>query len=361
MAKLTYYSAFDKRLKKKVNKTKEARQGAGIYKRRNRRDYRAIMHLSSYKNIVQKDKRILNQYGEGFVVLVKPDEYFEVNGDKKNSFPSELKLGVNSFIYFRLIQDWKKYGKFCGTFREVVELFTTRPDENFTKPLWIGEYAKEINNTNPKQVSLICQKDSKTKKQEVKKLKEKLKTEGFEFDNQNFPAQAGLGNYDFDYASKDEMNNVCYQMSYLILQVPGIKDLLVKEDNNLTLDIINKTEKHIKKYCEEKNLLDYNKLSNIGAWNVNKNYPICPLCKKKLDAEKFFEQAAQAAGREMDDNTQSEIVLMHVDALRAGEFNHRTFNLGWGHKHCNTIQADMSIEETISTLKDIIANYEKNS
>ena len=199
MPSLYYYSAFDKRLKKKLTKTREARQGAGIYKRRNRRNYRAIMHLSSYKNIVQSDKRILNQYSEGFVVLIKPNEYFEISGAKKKDFPAELKLGTNCFIYFRLIQDWKKYGKFCKSFTEVIELYTAPPSEYFNKHLWIGEYAKEINNTEPKQVSIICQTKSPAKEREVVKLKKKLQAKGIGFD-EDFPAQAGLGNYDFDYA-----------------------------------------------------------------------------------------------------------------------------------------------------------------
>ncbi|GFO97836.1 uncharacterized protein ig2599ANME_2047 [groundwater metagenome] len=42
--------AFPDVLKKKIDKTAEARGGDGIYKRRNSRTYRVIMHLNTYKN-----------------------------------------------------------------------------------------------------------------------------------------------------------------------------------------------------------------------------------------------------------------------------------------------------------------------
>ena len=121
-----------------------------------------------------------------------------------------------------------------------------------------------------------------------------------------------------------------------------------------TDNIINLTEEHIIKYCEEHKLLDFNKLSKLGAWGEKS--PTCPLCKIKLNAEEFFQVAQQQVGREEEDNTQSEIVLMHVNALKPGEFNHCTYNLAWGHKHCNTIQGDDSIDETLNRLRKILIN-----
>mgnify|MGYP001256296801 CR=1 FL=1 len=37
-------------------------------------------------------------------------------------------------------------------------------------------------------------------------------------------------------------------------------------------------------------------------------------------------------------------------------FNHRTYNLGWGHMHCNAIQSDNTIDETLEELKRILKN-----
>ena len=42
--------------------------------------------------------------------------------------------------------------------------------------------------------------------------------------------------------------------------------------------------------------------------------------------------------------------------MRPGKFNHRTYNLAWGHRMCNTIQEDMSLEETLKLLDNIVGN-----
>ena len=49
---------------------------------------------------------------------------------------------------------------------------------------------------------------------------------------------------------------------------------------------------------------------------------------------------------------------MHIHALEPGELNHRVYNLGWGHRHCNSIQEGMDIETTIQRLRQIVSNNE---
>ena len=73
--------------------------------------------------------------------------------------------------------------------------------------------------------------------------------------------------------------------------------------------------------------------------------------RPRKDANKFFEDVEQPEGREVDDNTQKDIVLMHVDALRSRVLNHRPYNLGWGHNYCNLIQG----YKDISTFKSLKA------
>ena len=51
---------------------------------------------------------------------------------------------------------------------------------------------------------------------------------------------------------------------------------------------------------------------------------------------------------------------MHIEALAPGKFNHHTYNLGWGHKHCNTIQGQYSINETLNNIKRILKNQSRN-
>ena len=346
--------AFTYELKKKIDKTREGRGGNGIYKRRNSRSYRVIIHYNTYLKILKNNKKILDHYKRGYVVRVKPDQYFEKNGEIKKNFHKTLELGKNAFLYFKNINDWNKYKSYCSDFEEVAELYTKSETVNNNEQ-WTGKFCKFITNTTPQEISLICSSGTKTNEQieEFKKLKDTY--------GKNIPKQAGLGNYDYDYASEDEIKNVCYQLSMMIFGVPKMKTELKSLTPNLTDAKIKKVEKHIIDFCKSKKLYDLKKLENIRALNKKDHLPICPLCLEKLDAKSFFEVAQQDEGREEEDNTQSEIVLMHIEALAPGKFNHRTYNLGWGHKDCNTIQGPKSISETLNYLQRILKRNKSNS
>ena len=339
--------AFPRELKKKIDKTREGRGGNGIYKRRNSRSYRVIIHYSTYLKIIKNNKEILNKYKRGYAVRVKPSEYFEKDGKIKKSFSNELKLGKNAFLYFKNINDWNAYKKYCSNFDEVSELYT-KNEKISNDDQWIGKFCKFVTNTTPQEISLICSSGTKTNEQnrEYKKLQDIY--------GKKIPKQAGLGNYDYDYASEEEIEKVCYQLSMMIFRVPKMKQELKSRIPNLSNNQISQIEKHIIKYCKSKKIYDLKKLVEIRALDNKKYIPTCPLCLEKLNAKSFFETAQQDEGREEEDNTQSEIVLMHIEALAPGKFNHHTYNLGWGHKHCNTIQSQYSIDETLSNLQRIL-------
>ncbi len=360
---------------KKIAKMNEGRSGNGIYKRRNRRNYRVIMQLNIYKKILENNPNQLDTYKRGYAVRVKPGEYFDCKGNRNKSIPKDLKLGENSFIYFKNPGDYDKYGKFCKDFVEVVELSTVESQEkiqilNTTKKRsWLGEYCLYV--TNKGHESLICGKKEKKnddgRKERIEKLRNDLPSilekyggeDNFIIDKE-LPNQTGLGNYDFDYASLENQGYANDQMTYLAFKIPGLKELLVKDNELITMDEVNAFEEKIKKSCVDAGSLDFQKLSEIGVWHLAEKVPICPLCKETLKPEEFLETAEQAEGREEEDNTQSQTVLMHIDALSAGKFNHCIYNLGWGHKHCNTIQGDKTIQEAIEDLERILSAH-KNS
>lgn len=344
-----------KEFEKKIAKTKEARSGKGIYKRRNSRSYRVIINLSTYKKITEEDHKKLKKYKRGYAVRVNPEEYFNEDGTKKEDFPDSLELGKNAFIYFKRSDHWKKYGDFCSDFEEVVELFTD-VEANSNLRGWLGEYCLYISNTKPQKISLICGKgDSKNRSTDFKNLKKTLDDRGINYGNK-LPKQTGLGNRDIDYASSNEIERVVNQLIYISLKIPGIKRVLLERNKEIEKELIDDLELEVTQFCENNDLLDFNKLSEISAWDKDRNCPICPLCKEVIEAEKFLETATQDEGREEEDNTQSEIALMHIKALAPGEFNHCTYNLGWGHKHCNTIQGPASIEETLVNIQRILKN-----
>ena len=100
-------------------------------------------------------------------------------------------------------------------------------------------------------------------------------------------------------------------------------------------------------------LADMKKLQEERIVNENGN-TICPLCLKPISALEFASKMEQIKGREVPDLTVTNISLFHIHELRSGEFNHRTYNLGWGHHHCNVTVADMGIQGTLDWMKEVL-------
>ena len=88
MPTYTSTSGFTRELSKKIDKTKEARNGEGIYKRRNRRTYRVVMHLSTYLKLLNTNPKRLNLYAEGYAIRLRPESILmKMDIDKKNYLP----------------------------------------------------------------------------------------------------------------------------------------------------------------------------------------------------------------------------------------------------------------------------------
>ncbi|MFP1134562.1 BstXI family restriction endonuclease [Staphylococcus epidermidis] len=367
------YDVFPYALRKKLDKTKEARTGKGIYKRRNSRNYRVIMSYSTFVRLSEKGNEELDKYKNGYIVRIQPQQYFE--GGVKDD--ERIMLGKNAFIYYKSIHDYRKYPP-KEEWEQVVELYTSSKKME-GKPEWTGEYAAFIQNTSPQITSHICGDDKnvfngETKKEYINRMNEKYRP----FDKK-LPKQAGIGNFDYDYCTNKEMDLVILQLSYLIMTVPGMDEqlvayykefgeeakfykkavLLLEQGDDKYKEFYQKKLNELEKICDKYNLLNKDKLKNIRAISQSKNFlPVCPLCLETLNSAEFLEIADQVEGREEEDNTRSKIALMHINALRPGEFNHRTYNLAWGHRMCNTIQEDMSLEETLQMLNKIIKNNE---
>ena len=84
-------------------------------------------------------------------------------------------------------------------------------------------------------------------------------------------------------------------------------------------------------------------------------YTICPLCLKHISAKGFCARIQQAEGRNVPDLTVTEVSLFHIRELRTGEFNHKPYNLGWGHHHCNVVVKDAGIDATLEWMREVIA------
>ena len=75
---------------------------------------------------------------------------------------------------------------------------------------------------------------------------------------------------------------------------------------------------------------------------------------KHISAIGFCSKIPQAEGREVPDLTVTEVSLFHIHELRTGEFNHRPYNLGWGHHHCNVVVKDAGIDNTLQWMLDVL-------
>lgn len=375
-------SCLPQKIWKKLNKTAEARSGSEIYKRRNNRNARALLQYVTWdkqdRGIVPS---ILDEYKSGYIVMISPKDYFGENyPDKSDTLNPNFTLGRTGFIYYSCASELTKYPLLPG-WNELIELDTKSTP---TTPNWLGDYALNIKNAQFPQISFICynaKRGEAIKKREDVKEYVRTTYPGFSEETlDSLPKQSGIGNYDYDFATNKMQAKIKLQMAVLLLSckardnsdfasylVANKDNIICSKDTKTFVQKINNSAQFIidfnemyqalVDYCVTKDLLDFEVLKRVSAINIH-NHTICPLCHKELFADEFFEEILQAEGRQVYDNTQREIVLMHIAALRPGVLNHKIYNLGWGHNYCNLIQGDKSISETIDELRRIVASYD---
>jgi hypothetical protein len=75
---------------------------------------------------------------------------------------------------------------------------------------------------------------------------------------------------------------------------------------------------------------------------------------QELSSQGFFDRLEQAQGREVLDLTVTKLNLFHIEELKPGGFNHRPYNLGWGHHHCNVVVKDAGIMQTLHWMSETL-------
>lgn len=141
------------------------------------------------------------------------------------------------------------------------------------------------------------------------------------------------------------------QLEYLFWSCKDIDKLV--ELQGLNPESVKERVKSIKEAAQKKGLVDKEKL--IAARIIDEEgYTICPLCLKHISAIGFCDRIQQAEGREVPDLTVTEVSLFHIHELRTGEFNHRPYNLGWGHHHCNVVVKDSGITKTLEWMREVL-------
>jgi hypothetical protein len=304
-------------LERKLYKTGQTR-GADddvIYQNRVNRNSTVLIPFASYDNYSAPPPGE-SSFENGFIVCISPETYFRDPSIGKKLRKMKLQVGHNALIFYETREQWSQHPP----------KKEWQPAKNRTDPLG-GKYVARVPATTASRGS------------------EKI-VRGF-----TTTSSKGAGIRVFEYAGTTTIRKCRDQLEALFWHCIDAVD--VATANGMSRENAKKRKDAIIKSCSEQGLLDYNKL--IKARLLSKDRATtCPLCLIKLSANGFFNRMQQAAGREVPDLTVTELNLFHIEELRIGSFNHRPYNLGWGHHHCNVVTRDTGISETLRWMSEVL-------
>ncbi len=261
-------------------------------------------------------------FENGYIVLLNPTTYFEDKNITDTLKKKLLKLGENCLVFYETRADWDKYNP---------DKLKWNPAESRISPLG-GNYVARVPATT------ATNNGSKV-------------IRGF-----TTTAGKGAGIRLYEYASSDTILKCRLQLEAIFWLCYNSIDVV--SDSGMTREDADKRKKIIFEKCKNEGLLDYEKLNKARMIDGN-NQTTCPLCLERLTGAGFLNRMAQAEGREVPDLTVTEINLFHINELRYGVYNHKPYNLSWGHHHCNVVTKDSGITETLRWMKDVLDRNNK--
>lgn len=265
--------------------------------------------FESYYQLIQKGLI----FEKGYIVLIRPEDYFNLSVENELKMLG-LRLGSNLLVFYETREQWKKYPI----------LKSWKVPTSRTAPLK-GQYVARVPATTAEGEGKIIAGFNQTK----------LK---------------GAGIRVYEYADTKTIQLCKLQLEYLFWSCYDIEEFLNSADTDGSLrkrkeEIIQKAIR-----CKVANKEDLQKARIIDS----EGFTICPLCLQRISATNFATKIAQAEGREVPDLTVTDVSLFHINELRAGQFNHRLYNLGWGHHHCNVTIADRGVVNTLEWMLKIV-------
>ena len=301
----------------KIYKTGQTR-GAdddAIYQNRVGRNSTVLIPLEFFEACTQGDKQTTD-FEKGFIVLVNPEKYFLDESVKQELERYDLEIGINALLFYQTRNHWEGFNPFEKGLKPAV---------NRIPPL-DGDF-----------ISRVASTTSETKNRE----------------NHGFitTSKKGAGIRVFEYADKDTISLCRIQLEYLFWSCFDSIDQCVNYGMSNEDAILRKQFNHDK--ALESGLSIKEEL--IGNRMINKEgHTVCPLCLEELSSSGFFKKVLQAEGRSVHDLTVTEINLFHIKELRMGAYNHKPYNLGWGHHHCNIVVKDAGILETLEWMESVV-------
>ena len=256
-------------------------------------------------------------FEKGYIVLISPTDYFGRLHNSPELEENGLVLGQNALVFYETRGQWNANNP--ATLNWV-------PAESRLSPLR-GQYVARISATTAAEAGGKI-------------------IRGFET-----TANKGAGIRVYEYASETAIGHCRYQLEALFWLCSDAD--VVAANNGMSAADVTLRKTGIFNLCEEHGLLDYARLTEARILNRNRR-TICPLCLQELSSQGFFSRMEQAVGREVLDLTITQLNLFHIEELRMGGFNHRPYNLGWGHHHCNVVVKDAGILQTLQWMSEVL-------
>lgn len=306
-----------KPLKDKIYKTGQTR-GADddvIYQNRVGRNSTVLIPYSMWEKC-RVPSEIESEYEKGFIVLISPEEYFGADNIEAELNDRGLALGVNTLVFYETRAHWNAHNP---------DMLGWTTASQRVNPLG-GQYVARVAATTSENGEKI--------------------NRGF-----TTTAMKGAGIRVYEYANTAIIAECRLQLEALFWACADSHEVAVANGMTVEEAILRKTDNLQK--CQEQDLFDLEQLIFARMLNAAGN-TICPLCLSELSSQGFFSRLEQAEGRIVHDLTVTQLNLFHVRELRFGELNHRPYNLGWGHHHCNVVVKDSGIIETLHWMKEVV-------
>ena len=312
-------------LETKLSKTRQTR-GADddvIYQNRVSRNNTVLIDFDEWHN--NEDLRsLLDQFDKGYIVLIPPQYYFTLQTPDESLKCLDLILGENCLVFYQTRSDWNDFDPGNLGWRYA----------NRRKAPLGGNYVARV----PANTS----KDALN----AKEIKHGFTTS----------TAKGAGIRPYEFASKKTLDECRLQLEALFWLCKDSIDVVV--NSGMTHSDAEFRKRDTLEKCQRLGLLDYNMLKQKRIINA-RTHTICPLCLKELSGEDFLSRLAQPEGRITPDLTITRVSLFHIDALNNKELNHRQYNLGWGHHHCNVVAKDSGIYPTLKWMKQVLQRNTK--
>ena len=333
---MSYNRGLPKSIATKIYKTGQTR-GADkdtIFQNRVLRNSTALIPLPFWRNgaVIPSEG-----FEKGYVVLARPDEYFSASPPiPRDELPNNLELGQNLLVFYETRTDWNRYDP---------DAFGWQAASSRQAPLG-GQYVARVPDT------------TRAADIEIR--------HGF---TNNATGGQGAGIRVFEYSSSSELEKTRFQLAFLAWRTQGIFELAraaaslgaideeeaapVRSRRQARPPSPEESKAYIDQKCAELGLSDLQRLKEIRIINENEE-TVCPLCKKTITAIELASRADQAEGRGVPDLTITSANLFHIKEVRVGAYNHCTYNLGWGHYHCNTVARDWGVQKTLEWMFEVV-------